>query len=174
MTKLLEEPLYILLIGVPLTLAFVFAWIRTTKTPLLVVAIALLLLTIGGVIAERLVVSDREAITQQLDQIAADVQAGDLPKILGHVHSDAVQTRSLAETQLTRYTVRGARIAKIHELKVFRDRDPAESEIKLNAVVEIDAYRGPIAFLVTLRLDGETWKVYDYEIHEPLTFMREE
>ena len=172
MIKLLEESLYVLLLGVPLTGAMVFAWIRTTTTPFLGIAIALLLLTIGGVIAEVLIVTDREAITEQLEQMADDVQEGDIQKILQHIHPDSPETRSRAETQLSRYTVNATRIAKIHELTVYRDRDPAEAEIKLNAVVDIASYRGPIAFNVTLRLEGDRWKVLEYEILEPLAHMR--
>jgi len=173
MTMFLEESLYVLLIGVPLTLAFLFAWVRTTNNTLLGIAIAALVLTVSGVILERFVVTDREAIRAQLEQIAEDVNGGDIPTIISHIHSDAAATRSLAKNNLGRYQVSGVRIAKIHELTVDRDKEPAESQIKLNAIGKIDEYSGPIAFTVTLRLEGERWKIAAYEVHlDPMHHVR--
>ncbi|MEO2008221.1 MAG: hypothetical protein VB878_00870 [Pirellulaceae bacterium] len=172
MTWLLEESLYVLLIGVPLTAASAMAWVKTTHRALLWATILMLLLTVGGVAAEQLVVTDREQITAQLEQIAADVQSGDVSAILAHVHSDAVETRERVQSDLRHYIVRTARITKIHEILVFRDRNPAESEIKLNAVVEVNQNRAPIAFELTLRWEDERWKVVAYTYQHAMTHLR--
>jgi hypothetical protein len=172
MTWVLEESLYVLLLGIPLTAAAAIAWVKITHQALLWVAVLMLLLTIAGVAIEQLVVTDREQITFQLEQIAADVQNGDISTILAHVHADAPETRAMAESNLKHYNVRAVRITKIHEILVYRDRHPAEAEIKLNAVVDVDQNHGPFAFTVTLRLDGNRWKIIDYTYADALAHLR--
>lgn len=172
MTMFLEEPLYVLLICIPLALAMLVAWVKTTRIGFAIAGAAFILLAIVGVVIESIVETDREAITSQLEQIALDVQSRDIPKILEHIHSGAVETRRQAESNLQSYTVRKARVTKIHEIVVRRDSDPAEADVKLNAVVDVDDYRGAIAFTVTLRWEDDRWKVAAYQYHEPLAHMR--
>jgi hypothetical protein len=163
MNWLFEESIYVVLIGVPLTLGAAFGWLKNGSTPLLVVAAVFLLMTIGGVILEGYVVTDREHVTTTLEQIAVDVQAGHKPTILAHIHPNSDSISQRFETHLNRYPVTSARITKIHEIIVDRESQPPRCVVKLNATAHVNELGGPIAFTVTLRLDGDRWKVFDYK-----------
>ncbi len=71
MTWVLEEPVYILILGV-LTLIFLgFAWWQTGHRLLFHSMLAVVALTGGLLILERVVVTDTEQVKDTLDQIAA-------------------------------------------------------------------------------------------------------
>ena len=97
MTWVLEQPIYILILG-GLTFAFLgYAWWQTGYRAMFHAMLAVAAVTAGLLILERLVVTDVERIEDTLDQIARDVESNDLPKILSHVYSGATATYARAK-----------------------------------------------------------------------------
>ena len=94
MTWVVEEPLYIVILGV-VTLAFLgFAWMQTGYRSLLHAAIGAAALTVGLLLLEYMVDTESERIEATLHRIARDVERNDHDAIYAHVYSGAPNTRA--------------------------------------------------------------------------------
>lgn len=102
---LLESPMAVAAIGLlVVTLqAILYTQLRTTATFFGV--IAALLLTIGGVVAERLWVTPTEAVRGAVSELFTAVEANDLGRVLTLIDPAAIEVRSDAETLMPRFRV---------------------------------------------------------------------
>jgi len=174
MLWLYEQPLAIVAIGVALILALGAAWSASGRKELLYAAGAMFLLLIAGLIIEKMVITDREAIRTTVLQIARDVQNNDRRAVLGHIHSSAPQLRRQAEAELPKYEFKEMRITRIHLIDVDRQAEPRSAIVEFNIIgsgterqgVEL----GHVAQWVKLHLlrekDGR-WTVADFEHDSP-------
>ena len=62
--------------------------------------IGVLVVTLGLVVVERLVVTEREEVAQALDAVAVALTTNDLPRVLTFVSQSAPQTRAAAQSNL--------------------------------------------------------------------------
>src|SRR5689334_15630599 len=83
-----ESPIQLAICGIAITAILAGGWIQTENRKLLYGAILSLLATIGFLVLERMVVTDREAITQLLYQAAIDVKQNDVNAVVRHIHSN--------------------------------------------------------------------------------------
>src|SRR5262245_13715777 len=99
MNWLFDQPLIIVACGVALVLGLGAAWSASGRKELLYAAVAALLLMLGGLVAERLVITDREAIRASVLQMAQDAQNNNRQAMMQHIYSGEpeVKSRVLAE-----------------------------------------------------------------------------
>ena len=170
MTWLFEESLMPLVVGSFLTAIAAFAWLKTGIKPILYAAGVFLLITLGLVVLERIVETDREQIARTLDLMARDVMRDDLDAVLDWIHPSAEQTRKIAAQEFPRYEFHHVDIKNNLELDTKSSTPPKEVVATFNVVVIVsdetgNEVRAPRFVTLTLIQDEDVWKVADYK-HE--------
>jgi hypothetical protein len=177
MTWLFESPLIIVVLGVLLILGLGAAWSATGRQELLYAMAAALALLLLGLVTERLVVTDKEAIQATLVQIARDIQSNNRRAVAAHIYSGAPELKKKAEAELPNYEFTECRVTRIYEIDVDRSAEPRSAIVEFNVLAS-----GTFHFLgdrfsdsnilrwVKLHLvrekDGR-WTVQEYEHAEP-------
>ncbi len=175
-----EQPWTLLLGGLFLAALLFFVWTQLYR-PVLLYAIAVVLLITGALISvERLWVTDRESIVLTLYQIARDIKQDNLPKLLAYIAPEATGIRRLAEFEYHRYQVREVRITKVWEVDVKNDHSPPEGVAKISVIVR-GGFRGDEVddtamryVVVHLRRYDKHWKIFAYEHYPPFEAFRRE
>jgi hypothetical protein len=134
MTWLYEQPLIVVFLGVALILSLGAAWSASGRKELLYAVAAVLVLVIAGLIIERMVITDREAIRATLQQIARDLQTNNRRAVVRHVYSGAPQLKQKAEAELPNYEFTECRITKINKLDVDASAEPRSAIIEFNII----------------------------------------
>jgi len=170
----------VLILGALLALAVGAGWASTGKRSLLVLLGVVILLMIGGLVAERLVVTDREAIENTLTEIARDVKENDLQALVRHIYSGAPQIKAKAEAELPNYTFKDCRVTKIHSTDVDPTVEPRSAIVEFNIIAEGSFREGGLEYTdriprwVRLHMvqekDGR-WTVQDYKHEQPQQMM---
>jgi hypothetical protein len=135
MNWLYEQPLIIVVLGVAFILGLGAAWSASGRNELLYSMAGVLLLVIGGLVVERMVVTDREAIRATLQQIARDVQSNNHRAVTRHVYSGAPELKHKAEAELPNYHFTECRISKVNELNVDPSAEPRSAIVEFNVIV---------------------------------------
>jgi hypothetical protein len=173
MTWIVEEPLYIAILGV-VTLAFLaFAWTQTGYRWLLHATLGVAAFTVGLLLLERWVETEPEQIEATLRRIARDVERNDLDAILSHVYSGATETLARARSEFPRYSFRVVNIKRNVEVQLQAGAEPPAADVTFNVVVDVTErsseipYHVPRFVHVTLRKEDGRWKVATYSHDEP-------
>ena len=167
MTWILEEPVYILILGAVAFLFIGFAFMQTGYRFLLHALLAVVALSAGLLILERSVQTNREMIEDALDKIAGDVETNDLERILANVYSGAPEIYRRAENEFPRYTFQNVKIKSNVEATFDNDEQPREAVVTFNVVVDVEFQgvrhpRVPSFVKIKLILEDGRWKVADY------------
>jgi hypothetical protein len=180
MSQIYESPLPLLLLGLVLLAGCTVGWLKTADKRLILGALLGLLIAVGGIIIERMVVTDREQIERVIYAVAADVQAGRIEEAVSHINPDSAELRDRARTELRLYRVSDIRVKRPIEMTVRPEREPTHATAEFNVVVTGGDGCGTIQnqnvprFLIVhfVKKDGR-WYADDYEHHDPLYGMRE-
>lgn len=174
MIGLFENPFPILFTGI-LVFSIVFTiWTQKRTSVWLVFLFVVMLLTIAGLITERLVVTERETVKATIHQIARDMEANDIPALLGHISESEVGLRNRAESILSRVTVESVSVKRNLSVTIadFGDRNTAVA--RFNAVARIEDKSGtfghstiPRYMILNLVRENGSWRVTDYEDRMP-------
>jgi len=174
MLWLYEQPLVIVALGVGLILALGAAWSASGRKELLYAVGFAFVLLIVGLIVERVVVTDREAIRSTVLQIASDVQHNDRRAVVGHIYSGSPQLRRQAEAELPKYQFTELRITRIHLIDVDRQAEPRSAIVEFNVMgsgsersgLEIEHIAQWVKLHMLREKDGR-WTVADFEHDSP-------
>jgi hypothetical protein len=176
MNWLYEQQLVIVVIGVALIFALGAAWSASGRKELLFAIGGALLLLIAGLIVERLVVTDREAIRATLAQMAHDVQNNNRRAIVEHIYSGAPQLKRQVEAELRNYHFTECRITKIHTIDVDDHIEPRSAIVEFNVIGSGSSEKDSIGELehvprwVQLQMIREKngrWTVAEYRHESP-------
>ena len=99
MTLILENAFAISLIGIVSFLIFGYVWLRTGIAPLLYTAIAIAALTVICLVIEQFVETDRERLTDRVNEIASYVLDDDLQAVLDCVDPEAAEILRKAKSR---------------------------------------------------------------------------
>jgi len=173
MTWLVEEPLYIVILGA-VTLAFVgYAWMQTGYRALMHAAIGVAALTVGLLLLEYLVQTEPEQIEDTIRQIGRDVERNDHETIYSHVYSGAPAVLAEAQREFPRYRFARVVIKRNMEMTFDRDANPPSADVTFNVrvdLVELSTgidWRIPRFVRVRMCKEGGRWKVAQYSHNEP-------
>ncbi|MBU4271928.1 MAG: hypothetical protein KKE86_16330 [Planctomycetes bacterium] len=170
MTFFLESPWPVLFIGIAVEAGLAMALLRTGQGKLLWWMLLVGVLTLAGFGIERLVVTDREAVTNTLDAAAAAVEDNDLERLLGCISPSAQRPRNDSRMVLDRFDVDKA---IIHNLEIDFNRltSPPTAHAHFQAIGTGRDRKGQIPYntytqrvVVNLRLEGDRWLVTGYSI----------
>jgi hypothetical protein len=175
MSWLYEQQLVIVALGVTLILALGAAWSASGRKELLYAIGAAFILLVAGLIVEKVVVTDREAIRATVLQIARDVQNNDRRAVLAHVHSGAQQLRRQAEAELPKYEFKELRITRINLIDVDKQAEPRSAIVEFNVIGSASERGGVVALdhvaqwvkLQMLREKDGRWTVAEFEHDSP-------
>jgi hypothetical protein len=175
MIWLTENPFPVLLIGALTTAILVSGWLRTGSKWLLASAIAAVALTVGLVLAERWIVTDREQVTQTLYEIAAAVERNDVDGALEYAYSGTPNVREHANAELRLYRFSEVNIKRNLQIEVFANHDPPMARAEFNVVVVLTTRNGlftdrriPRYVEVTFyREDDGRWAIGGYDHFDP-------
>ena len=170
MNELMEQPLVIIAIGM-LTMVILCGGLIKTGHRGLIVAILVALLLFGGLLtAERMIVTDREQLRDELRDIAQSVRQNDLDGILQHIHPKGERISNAARMYVGRFEFTAARVTKFHEFKINANRTPPQATVEFMARVEgrIHGTAGPTEpavryLIVEFEKKDKRWLIYDYE-----------
>ncbi|MFO0905884.1 MAG: hypothetical protein U0939_22950 [Pirellulales bacterium] len=180
MNQIYESPLPLLLLGLVLLAGCTVGWLKTGDKRLIFGSLLGLLIAVGGILVERMVVTDREQIERVIYTVAADVQAGRIEEAVSHLNPDAGELRERARTELRLYRVTDIRVKRPIEMTLMPEREPTHATAEFNVVVTGGDATGTIQnqnvprYLIVhfLKKDGR-WYADEYEHHDPLYGMRE-
>lgn len=174
MTSLFEDSLLYVVLGTITAVVLGFAWLQTGRKQLAYALAIIVFLTLAVVIVERVVVTDREAVSAVLRAAARDIERNDLRGLLQHLHSQAPQIRAQAEAEFPKYRFESVSIKPNLEITFDGPKDPNEAVAKFNVMVigshrddTIEHWRAPRYVIVTFRKERGEWRVFAYEHHNP-------
>ena len=180
MNWLFDQPLAIVVIGVLTLVALGAAWAVTGRRELVQALVVVFLLMVAGLVVERLVVTDREAIEATLLQIARDVQSNKMNAVVAHVYSGAPELKKKAESELPNYRFTECRVTKIHTIEVDAKAQPRKAVAEFNVMAsgsfktDLGELTDTVPRWVRLHMvrdkDGR-WNVQDYEHDDPTRFI---
>jgi hypothetical protein len=177
MNWLFEQPLIIVVLGLLLILGLGAAWSATGRKELLLAMGAALAVLIGGLVMERLIITDREAIDATLEQIASDVQSNNRSALLRHIYSGAPRLKQKAEAELPNYEFTECRITKIFTRDIDTLAEPRSAIVEFNILASGNFTYEGVSFSDTniprwvklhlVREKDGRWTVQEYEHDVP-------
>lgn len=178
MTWLLQEPLYIAILGVVAVAMLGFAWLQTRVQALLYATLAAVVVTGLLLAVEHWVETDQERVAKTLHEIAAAVERNDLQATLRYAASGADEARARVEAEFPRYHFERVSIKHNLEVKINYDRQPPEATATFNVVVVGTAkslagtFHVPRFVEVKLVEQNGHWRVSDYHHWQPQQYMK--
>jgi hypothetical protein len=180
MSWLYEQQLIIVVIGVAVILGLGAAWSASGRRELLYAIAAAIFLLVAGLVTERLVVTDKEAIRATLLEIASDVKRNDHRAVLSHIHPTAPELKRKAQAEIPNYQFTECRVTKINVIDVDSHTEPRSAIVEFN-IIASGTFKPP-GFEVTdtiprwiklhmLREKDGRWTVVDYDHDSPERMM---
>ena len=177
---LFDHPLTIILIGVVLGVFVGGAWTATGRKELLYALGAVVALTVAWLVVERMVVTDREAVHAKLREIARDVQANNMQKVLGHIAKGSPSLVQRAQAEMPNYKFTECRVTKIHKTDIDSASEPRSALVEFNVVVTGSFSEGGfeasgryprwVQLQLIREADGQ-WRVQNYDHAPPQQFL---
>jgi hypothetical protein len=154
--------------GAVLVTLAVIVYVQVRSTAAFVGIFAAVLLTIALVVAERLIVTPREAVGQTLNDLAATIEADDLPGVLQFIAPTAAEVRADAEALMPLVVVDRARIISTPEIVVDESTDPPTATVNCQGLVDVtvkqNGMQGPYMDRVEIQFvrSGDRWLIESY------------
>jgi len=172
MAFLVESPWPILFGSIIVEAVLALALLRTGRGRLLWAMVGVGVFALLGLLAERLIVTDQEAVTNTLETAVTAVENNDIEGLLGCISPTAKQPRNASRWVLERFDVDKA---AIRELKIDFNRlkSPPTANAHFQAIGRGTDRKGEIPYhaygqrvVVHLRLERDRWLVTGYGIED--------
>ena len=181
MSWLLEEPLYIVVIGLLASAILGGFWLQTGQRPLAHALALVLGLTFALVLLERAVETGREQIEAILEQAARDVEANDLKAVLRFLHPSATTVQQQAVEEFARFEFHRVSIKQNLEISIQADQEPQVATATFNVMVVFSERSGfsrqpsglrkeirvPQFITLQLQKENDTWQVVNFSHQQP-------
>lgn len=181
MTWIFEQPLLLVLLSVAILSGIAITWVMSGQKAFLYVLIVGVLIAAGLIVAERMVVTDRETIQATLEQMARDVASNDQAKVMQHIATSATAIQQQAKSELPRYKFDSMRITQVHKIDVRDTQSPRTATVEFNVMAAGSFQAGAdlissnnVPRWVQLELVKEpdgAWRITDYQHEAPQHFM---
>lgn len=172
MTIFLESPVPALALGVVLgTIAAIMFFSRRSAGPLAALA-AIVAATIGLVLLERAVETDREHVVAAVRGVAAAVEANDETGVLARIDPAAVGVRNDAQRLLDLIHVAQANASRTIEVQLDAAAAPPTATARFRGFLDGTLRRGGarIAYFDEIELNwirrGDAWRITDYVAYD--------
>jgi hypothetical protein len=151
MTWFTENPWPFLLVGVFVEVILVIILLSTGRGALLSAIAGVAVLNIVLLVAERIVVTDRERVAATLDELAATLTTGDTGAVLQFIAPSATELRARAEHSLQLVKINEARVLSDLEVTVNVAAEPPTATATFNARFSFKLVRGMSPYEIMLR-----------------------
>lgn len=159
--------------GAVLTIIFIAFAVHSREKIMLKVALVIAVITAAIVTCERLIVTQREEVTDRIYSLADSVQQNDFASTMDFFSDDYAETRLRANTEMPRYDFRNCRISGISKFNLF-DTTPPIAEIQFNVSVTVrvdngaESLWGQRRIKLTWEKNKEgVWEIIDYSHSDP-------
>ena len=166
----LESPIPALALGSVVFAGLAVGLLQTGNRKFLYGLVMIALLTVGGILIERTVVTPREEVGSMLNALAADLESNDANAVVQHVSSTSKSLRDEAVRLLGEIVVDSAVVKRNLEVDVHQ----TAAEARFNGVIVATDKSGvvrrqlyPRFFVLKLRKEDGQWRVSQYEHHPP-------
>ena len=166
----LESPWPVLFIGITVEAVLAVMLLRTGRGYLLWAMIGVAALVVVGLLVERLVVTEREAVEQTLYAAVAAAEANDLNRLLDCISPMAEQTRADARWMLGRVEVNSAYVRNL-QIMINHLTNPPTAQARFQAIgqgrdrlAQFPYGSYSRAVTVHLHLEGNRWLVTGYDV----------
>jgi hypothetical protein len=165
---LAENSLPIWLGGAVLFTLAVVIYFQLRSTASLVAMLVVVLLTAALLVAEYVIVTPREAVERTLYELAATIEADDLPGVLRFIAPAAAEVRSDAEALMPLVVVEKARVLGTPEITVDQSAQPMTATVSCRAFAEVTVKQSgmkvPYADRVEIHFveSGGAWLIESY------------
>ena len=168
MNYLAENAVPIWAVGaVLLTLALV-VFVQTRGRGAVVAMVVIIVLTATLLTVEWLIETPREAVARTLNEIAAAIEANDLPGVLDYIAPSASEVRSDAETLMPLVVVEKARILGTPDIEIDAGPNLRKATVECQALVHVvvkqNGMKGPYmdrVMIYFVERDGR-WLIESY------------
>lgn len=169
MTRFLEDPLPAILLGLGVLSVLVVAYLQTRRRDVFVAIVAVVMLTILAVVAERVLVTEKEKIEATIYGIAAAAEANDMRAVLAHLAPGASRIRRLVTRYMPDGEVERARVLGSLKITIDETESPPTARAHFNGFVRgrwgsdqiSGAQRADVETL--LERSGDTWLIIEME-----------
>lgn len=168
MSRFAESPVPYLLIGLAIESMLLIVYLQTRRTVLLGAILAVAAIVAGGVLVERVVVTDREAIERTVYELAASIEADDVQAVLTFISPQAKRTKRDAKREMDRYAIELARIISPLQIEFLRQTSPPTARAEFRAIVKAAEGRsgfggtGRLDFVLTFSKEDGRWLLLGY------------
>ncbi len=159
--------------GAILVLIFIAFWVHSRENAMLKVALAVAILTAAIVTCERIVVTQREEVTDRIYALADSVQRNDFAATMEFFSEDHAETRQRADAEMPRYDFQNCRVSGILKFNISESTPPtAEIQFNVSVTVRVDNGAEPLWGQRRIKLVFEknregVWKIIDYSHSDP-------
>jgi hypothetical protein len=174
MNWIVESPWPVITLGVVVQVALAIALVRTGRGVYLVVMGAAAAITGAALLAERLIVTEREQVEDALESAAVALEANDPPAFMGLV-SPRSPRRAEIEYLLSRVHIRDANVGGDLEIRTNQLTSPPSATAYFTGRVEASDVRQSFPyehmvqkFKVTLQRHNDRWLIHDYAMADPV------
>jgi hypothetical protein len=153
------------LIGLAVGSILLILYLQTRRAAFMAAMLIVALLVVAAIFVEQVVVTDREAITAAVYDLAASVEANDLPAVLSHISPRATEARSAAEREMGRFEVELARVLGKLDIEISSSADgtPYKADVRFQGVVKAKDSRSQLEggarldFVTIFVREGDRW-----------------
>jgi len=168
---LLENPFPLLVIGGLASLILGFMWTKTGGKAVGIALLAVVGATLGVMALQHFVVTEREVLERELDELAVAVESGDVEEIVEFLHASKDETIAKVRAEFPHYDLKSVRITKFDKVEI-EEGTPLKAKAELRVVVEGryagqpgPDHRAPFFVELWLEKANDRWQVLDYKHH---------
>lgn len=177
MTTLIESPWPAVFFGIIALAILAVVLVRTGRAIVLVAMVGVLVVTLAGVLLERLVVTERERVEDALYGAAAAVEANDLNRLMEYISPSAQAVRQRARSVTGQFKFTEARLSNV-QVQINDLTSPPSATAKMIGIVsvkdtlnEVPYTNGRLGLTVYLRLENGRWLITGYDEGNPRDYL---
>lgn len=170
-----ESPFHSIMLGLLGMIAFSVIWLMTRRMLFGFLTLVCLLGIIVAVVVERNLVTDREQISQTIDQLATAVRNNNGAELLQSISDQSPHVEQAARNELARFTIEYCSVTWKDDPKIDWTAKPPQATVRFTAFIrahqkEADQISGADIVGVELVMNKEQdglWRVVDYSLYNP-------
>ncbi|MBI3836598.1 MAG: hypothetical protein HY288_01515 [Planctomycetia bacterium] len=173
MTWFVESPWPSVMLGIGLEAILAIFLVRSGRAVVIAAMVGVLALTAGLVVLERIIVTQTEQVENTLDEIAGALESNDANAVLALFSSHSLR-RAEVQSAMSRVRIGEAKIGGDLEIRLNQLTSPPSANAYFTGRVQVKRTRETIPyehvvrkFKVTLRQEGNRYRVFDYEDADP-------
>jgi hypothetical protein len=173
MTWFVESPWPSVILGIGLEVILAIYLVRSGRVIVIAAMVAVLAITAGLVVLERVVVTESEQVDDTLEEIARALAANDSSAVLSQFSTKSPR-RAEVQSAMSRVTISEARIGNDLEVRLNQLTAPPSASAYFTGHIQLKGAREAIPyehvvrrFKVTLHKEGDRYRVFDYDDADP-------